>query len=501
MPAAMPIRPTLKRRSSGVLLHPTSLHGPHGAGLGAAALSFLDFLADCGQSWWQVLPLCPPDSGGSPYNSASSFAGSPGLISLEILAAEGFLKRSELGQSRERALRAACEHFARRAPHADRADLEAFRSRESSWLGDHALFRALQDASGGRPWLDWDEPLRRREPPALASARERLAGEIAYHEFAQWLFARQWEAVRRRAAARGVGLIGDAPIYVSLDSADTWAHQDLFHLGADGRPTAVAGVPPDYFSETGQLWGNPLYRWDAHERTGFSWWLARLKLCASRFDALRLDHFIAFRNYWEVPAGAKTAVGGRWVQAPGDALFEAVRREVPDLSIIAEDLGVLTPPVVALRDKFGFPGMKIGQFSFGDEKDQPARWPENCVGYTGTHDNDATRAWFEDDGSAPGGRKPEQIAREREAFLRAVGGAIPDGPSWAMTRLVWRSPARLAMAPLQDMLGLGSEARMNRPGSMNGNWRWRMTEGALNASLAGRLGAMTGAAGRAPEGT
>ncbi len=460
----------------------------------------MDFLADCGQSWWQVLPVCPPDGGGSPYNSTSAFAGSPDLISVDILAAEGLLKKAELGQPKAKALGAALASFSRRAPRDDRDDFEAFRLREAAWLGDHSLFSALRADYGGRGWLEWDAPLVRRDAAALESARARLDEEIRYHDFVQWLFARQWEAVRRHAAARGVGLIGDKPIYVSHDSADCWAHQELFCLDGGGRSTVVAGVPPDYFSETGQLWGNPLYRWDEHARTGFAWWVARLKACAERFDAVRLDHFIGFRNYWEIPAGEKTAIKGRWVTAPGDELFETVRREVPGLEIIAEDLGTLTPPVIALRDKFHFPGMKLAQFSFGgSEKDLPQNWPEHCVGYAGTHDNDTTRGWFEDDGSSNAGRTAVQVERERAAFLRAGGAAAGDVPSWAMTRMVWRSPARLAIAPMQDLLSLGTEARMNRPGSMDGNWRWRMEPDALTWSVAGRLGAMTGAADRAPE--
>lgn len=496
----MPATPSLKRRASGVLLHPTSLPGPRGGDLGPAARAFVDFLADCGQSWWQVLPVCPPDGGGSPYNSMSAFAGSPGLISVDILAVEGLLKKAELGQPKAKALRAALASFSRRAPRADRDDFDAFRVREASWLADHSLFSALREAHGGRPWLEWDAPLARRHGPALESARARLEGEILYHDFAQWLFARQWEGVKRHAVARGVGLIGDKPIYVSHDSADCWAHQEMFLLDGTGRSTAVAGVPPDYFSETGQLWGNPLYRWDFHARTGFAWWVSRLKAYAARFDAVRLDHFIGFRNYWEVPAGEKTAVNGRWVQAPGDELFETVRREVPGLEIIAEDLGTVTPAVVALRDKFDFPGMKLAQFSFGGgDGEWPAQWPENCVGYTGTHDNDTTRGWFEEDGSANAGRPPAQVEKERASFLRAAADLRDEAASWAMTRLTWRSPARLAIAPMQDLLNLGTEARMNRPGTMEGNWRWRMEPGALSWSLAGRLGAMTGACGRASE--
>ncbi|MEK7382633.1 MAG: 4-alpha-glucanotransferase [Elusimicrobiota bacterium] len=497
----MSFKPTLKRRSSGILLHPTSLAGPRGGDLGPGALSFVDFLSDCGQTWWQMLPVCPTDAGGSPYNSPSSFAGSPGLISADILASEGLLKKAELGQPRGRALRAAFDRFAHRAARTDREDLAAFRTRESWWLADHALFCALKESQAGLSWTSWDEPLRRREPSALDAAGARLAEEVRRHEFIQWLFARQWESVRRHAAARGVGLMGDAPIYVSHDSADCWAHQELFFLGPDGLPTVRAGVPPDYFSETGQLWGNPLYRWEAHERSGFAWWVSRLRAASERFDALRLDHFIGFRNYWEVAAGAATAVDGRWLQAPGDALLATVRREVPALEIVAEDLGVLTPEVAALRDKFGFPGMKIAQFSFGGKSsDLPANWPENCVGYTGTHDNDTSRAWFEEDGSRNAGRQPEQARQEREAFLAACGGA-PNGAAWAIIRQVWKSPARTAIAPLQDFLDLGAAARMNRPGSLTGNWRWRMESGALSDRVAGRLGTLTGASGRAPEWT
>ena len=496
----MPPKPTLKRRACGVLLHPTSLPGARGGDLGPAARDFVDFLADCGQSWWQVLPVCPPDPAGSPYNSPSSFAGSPALVSTDLLAAEGLLKKAELGQPKAKALGAALEKFSKRASREDREDFEAFRAREASWLADHALFCALKDAHGGRPWTQWDAPLARRDVKSLEEARGRLSGDIRRHEFSQWLFARQWQAVRLHAAARGVGLIGDAPIYVSHDSADCWAHQELFFLDPEGRPTSVAGVPPDYFSKTGQLWGNPLYRWDEHARTGFAWWTSRLKTAAERFDAVRLDHFIGFRNYWEVPAGEKTAANGRWTTAPGDALFEAIRREVPALEIVAEDLGTLTPPAAALRDKFSFPGMKVAQFSFGGEdKDLPRNWPENCVGVTGTHDNDTARGWFEDDGAQPGGRTPAQLERERAAFLRATDGA-PDGPAWAMTRLVWKSPARLAIAPLQDLLGVGGEGRMNRPGTAGGNWGWRMEPDALTRGLAGRLGLLTGASARAPEG-
>ncbi|MEQ1919506.1 MAG: 4-alpha-glucanotransferase, partial [Elusimicrobiota bacterium] len=380
----MPAKPTLSRRASGILLHPTSLPGPRGGTLGVEALRFVDFLADCGQSWWQMLPVCMPDEIGSPYASPSSFAGSPALIDTDLLAVEGILKKAELGQSKEKSLRAAFSSFSRRGGREGKADLEAFRAREAWWLADHSLFMALKDAHHGRSWTEWDERLRRREPARLAEARANELDEVRYHDFVQWLFSRQWEAVRRHAGARGVGLMGDAPIYVRHDSADCWANQELFFLSEGGSPTVVAGVPPDYFSADGQLWGNPLYRWDRHAETGFAWWISRLKSCAERFDALRLDHFIGFRNYWEIPAGEKTAIKGAWVDAPGDELFEMIRRDIPQLEIVAEDLGVATPGVIALRDKFKLPGLRLAQFSFGgEEKDWPAQWPENCVGYTG----------------------------------------------------------------------------------------------------------------------
>ncbi len=495
----MPAKPSLSRRSSGVLLHPTSLPGARGGTLGAEALAFVDFLADCGQSWWQMLPVCPPDEIGSPYASPSSFAGSPDLICTDLLTVEGLLKKAELGQSKTKALRAAFKGFAKRGSREDKADFEAFRERESSWLADHALFFALKDANQGRPWSQWDERLRRRDPARLAEARANVPEELRFHEFTQWLFARQWNGVRRHAAARGVALMGDAPIYVRHDSADCWANQELFFLDATGKPTAVAGVPPDYFSEIGQLWGNPLYRWDRHQETGFRWWIARLKACAERFDALRLDHFIGFRNYWEIPAGETTAIKGRWVNAPGDELFDVLKREVPNLEIVAEDLGVATPAVIALRDKYKLPGMRLAQFSFGGaEKDWPAAWPENCVGYTGTHDNDTTRGWWEDDGTVNAQRSAADAEKERRAFRRALGRE-PQAPSWDMTDLVWRSPARVAIAPMQDLLNCAGDARMNRPGTTANNWRWRMPPGALTSRLAGRLGLLTGASRRAPD--
>ncbi|MEK7233016.1 MAG: 4-alpha-glucanotransferase [Elusimicrobiota bacterium] len=495
----MSTKPSLSRRASGVLLHPTSLPGARGGTLGAEALRFVDFLADCGQSWWQMLPVCMPDEIGSPYSSPSSFAGSPALIDTDLLAVEGILKKAELGQAKAKALRAAFGSFPRRAAREDKADFETFRVREAWWLADHALFQALKSAHHGRSWTEWDERLRRREAARLAEARANVADEIGYHEFAQWLFSRQWEGVRRHAAARGVALMGDAPLYVRHDSADCWANQDLFFLDEAGAPTVVAGVPPDYFSADGQLWGNPLYRWERHETTGFAWWIQRLKAWAERFDALRLDHFIGLRRYWEIPAGEKTAIKGRWVNAPGDEMFETVLREVSELEIVAEDLGVATPGVIALRDKFNMPGMRVAQFSFGgEEKDWPANWPKKCVGYTGTHDNNTTRGWWEEDGTANAQRSAAQAEKERRALRRALGRE-PVLPSWDVLSLVWLSPAHVVIAPMTDLLNIGGEGRMNRPGTTGNNWRWRMDAGMLTTRLAGRLALLTGACGRAPE--
>ncbi len=492
-------KPSLSRRASGILLHPSSLPGARGGTLGAEARRFVDFLADCGQSWWQMLPVCPPDEFNSPYATSSSFAGSSALIDTDLLAEAGLLKKAELGQSREKALRAAFAHFGKRAAREVKENFEAFGISESGWLADHALFRALKDANGDRPWFQWEEALRRREPARLAEARANMPAELRYHEFVQWLFSRQWHALRQHAAVRGVSLMGDIPIYICHDSADCWANQELFFLNKDGRPSVVAGVPPDYFSAEGQLWGNPLYRWDRHQQSGFSWWRARLKSCAERFDALRLDHFIGFRRYWEIPAGATTAISGRWVEAPGVDFFQSVLGDLKGLELVAEDLGAVTAEVSALRERFSLPGMRLAQFSFdGTQKDWPANWPENCVGYTGTHDNDTARGWWEDAGTGNAQRSPPQAEKERGAFCRALGREIKI-PSWDMMTLIWRSPARTVIAPMQDLLNCGTEGRMNRPGTVARNWRWRMDADALTTRLAGRLALLTGVCGRAPQ--
>jgi 4-alpha-glucanotransferase len=500
-----------------VLLHLTSLPGPHGHGdLGPSALRFADFLAAGEQSWWQVLPVGPPGLGESPYASPSAFAGSPWLISLETLVEDGLLDRADLERParrlredraafgparrfREPRLRKAFARFEQR-PGRRRAPLEAFRQGNRSWLEDYALYCALDGAHGGAPWTAWDPELRSRRRGALERARRALAGEVRYHAFLQHQFDRQWSRLRRHCRDRGIGLMGDLPIFVAHHSADVWAHQELFRLDGSGRPTVVAGIPPDYFSRTGQLWGNPVYRWDVLRRRGYDWWLARLEAVFQRFDAVRLDHFVGFQRFWEVPASARTAIPGRWAPGPGADFFEAVFRRLGRVQLIAEDLGVLTPEVKALRDGFGLPGMRVLQFAFGNDPEaesyRPHTYPAHTVAYTGTHDNDTTVGWFRDRGSRASTRSPAEIRAERRFALRYLGS---DGREihWDMIRLASMSPANTVIVPFQDLLGLGSEARLNSPGTPSGNWAWRLSRGALAPSLSRRLGELTVTYGRA----
>jgi 4-alpha-glucanotransferase len=498
--------PRLGERSSGVLLHPTSLPGPHGSGdFGPEARRFADFLAAAGQRWWQMLPLGPTGYGNSPYSAESAFALSPLLIDLHALTEDGLLDQDDLeappfpadrvdyaaaARFREPRLRKAFAAFTGRLGRGsdERARLEAFTAERRAWLDDFTLFRALKRARAGAPWTAWEPELRAREPSALARARSELAPEIAFHVFEQYLASRQLLALRAHAAASGIGLIGDLPIFVAHDSADVWQHQPLFKLDELGMPAVVAGVPPDYFSRTGQRWGNPLYRWDALARTGYAWWIDRLRVTFDRVDAARLDHFIGFTRAWEIPARSKTAEGGRWVPGPGVALFEAARAALGPSPLIAEDLGAVTPEVETLRDRLELPGMRVLQFAFGDDPSAPSflphNYPRRTVACTGTHDNDTVVGWFHD----PGGRErsPEQVARERElalAYLDSDGAEI----HWDMLRMVLLSVADTAIVPAQDLLGLGSEARMNRPGVPEGNWSWRLREGALGPELAARL--------------
>jgi 4-alpha-glucanotransferase len=505
-------------RASGLLLHPTSLPGRYGIGeLGPEARSFADFLHATGQSLWQVLPLGPTGYGDSPYQCFSAFAGNPLLVSLARLVDEGLLKRRDLARAPAFApdvvdygaliawklplLRRAFERFERMASPAQADAFEEFRRARASWLDDFALFMALKDAHGGAPWHTWETKLATRQPEALEAARERHASEIRVLEFVQHLFFRQWAEIKAYCHARRIRIVGDIPIFVAHDSSDVWAHPELFHLAADGTPAFVAGVPPDYFSATGQLWGNPLYRWDVLARSGYRWWIDRFRATFSLVDVARLDHFRGFEAYWEVPSGDETAECGRWVKGPGAAFFEAVEAALGPLPIIAENLGVITPEVESLRDRFSWPGMAILQFAFGsdDAADtfKPHNYPRNVVAYTGTHDNDTTVGWWTS-GVGETTRTPEDVAAERAFCLRYLG---TEGHAihWEMIRALLISAAETVIVPLQDVLGVGSEGRMNLPGRGTGNWRWRFRAEALTAVMREKLAELTRLYGRFPR--
>ncbi len=490
-------------RRSGILLHPTSLPSPGGIGtLGAAALAFIDQLAEAGQRCWQLLPLGPLSYGNSPYAATSAFAGSPLLIDLEALEAAGWLGGAwrdtappdaarvdfvAVMAHRRAALAAAFEGFEASGSAADHAAFAAFCQAEAAWLDDYARFVVASELHDLRAWTEWPEPLRLRHPEALAALDAAHPQALRRARFVQFAFARQWSALREHARARGVELIGDIPIFVALNSADVWANQALFYLDAAGQPTVVAGVPPDYFSETGQRWGNPLYRWDRHAETGFAWWIARLRQAFACFDTVRVDHFRGFAGYWEIPAACPTAVDGRWVPGPGRALFDAAEAALGALPVIAEDLGEITPDVEALRDDLGYPGMKILHFAFGGDAGNPHlphHHPFAAAVYTGTHDNDTTRGWYD---------AADDNARAHLWRYARVG---QEDPVWGLLALAWSSPADLAVAPAQDLLGLGAEARMNVPGRPDGNWEWRLLPGQLDEATLARLRDLTTLYGR-----
>jgi 4-alpha-glucanotransferase len=492
-------------RTSGIILHPTSLPGPFGSGdLGREAHLFAQHLARGAQTWWQMLPVGPPGHGGSPYDSPSAFAGSPWLVPLEELVQDGLLDDSALtapralaralhtrhhesARFRESRLRAA--FAASQARSTTRRKLANFVARESGWLDDYALFSALKRAHGGRAWTKWETELRDHQPRALERARHELAQEIAFHCFVQYRFDRAWRALREHCKSLGLLLLGDVPIYVAHDGADAWAHQELFYLQRTGEKSVQAGVPPDYFSRSGQLWGNPLYRWSRLRRSGFTWWLDRFAHNLVRFDALRLDHFIAFRRYWEISAHATTAQHGRFVRGPGEQLFAAVKAHLGALPFVAEDLGLVTPEVTALRERLGLPGMRVLQFAFGEEPNEhlPHRFVRNSVVYTGTHDNDTILGWLRS--RLPRRRAARELSRARERALRYAGS---DGkePHWDFIRLALSSVANTALVPLQDVLGLGSRARFNTPGTVTGNWQWRVSHEQLHPAAFDRLASL-----------
>jgi 4-alpha-glucanotransferase len=496
--------PLFRTRSSGVLLHPTSLPGPHGCGdFGAAAYHFVDWLATAGQSLWQVLPLNPVGPGNSPYQSVSAFAGSPLLVDLEALRARGWLGRladpgfdraridyARAERARMALLREAWQGFSQRAEAVDREALKGFRRQQGHWLDDYALFMTLQERHG-TPWTRWPAGFAWREAAALGRLRDEADAEIGFWCFVQWQFTQQWQRLRDHARDRGLRIVGDAPIFVAHHSADVWAHTAQYLLDPHGEPTVVAGVPPDYFSATGQRWGNPLYDWTAMRADGYAWWGQRLAHLIGSFDAIRLDHFRGFEGYWEVPAHEEHAINGQWRAGPGRALFDALDARLGALPLIAEDLGVITPAVTELRTACGFPGMRILQFAFGDTPANPYlphNYVPRTVAYTGTHDNDTTVGWWQ-----------QLNAPEREAVRGYLGPQADAAIHWAMIRALSQSVANTVVYPLQDVLGLDSAHRMNIPGCAQGCWEWRFEWHQVGDAPARQLAAITQAHGRAPR--
>jgi 4-alpha-glucanotransferase len=498
-------------RCSGILLHITSLPSRHAIGdLGAGAYAFADFLARAKQGVWQVLPLNPTDSahGNSPYSSISAFAGNVLLISPEILVAEGLLRPEDVAPQAQPApkrsdyraatlekwglLKAAYETF--RLLGWERSEYEKFCSANAGWLDDYALFVVLKTQFGGVPWSNWPRDFRDRDDGSLRDARSMLAADVERAKFFQFLFFRQWMSLKAYCGKLGIRILGDVPIYVNHDSADVWTQNRIFKLKPDGKPAFVAGVPPDYFSETGQLWGNPVYDWGALRADGYRWWIDRFAHNLGLFDLVRVDHFRGFVGYWEVGAGEKTAVKGRWVKAPADDFFGALLGRFPGFPLVAEDLGVITPDVMEVMARYSIPGMRVLLFAFAEDNPKhpylPNNYIENCVAYTGTHDNNTARGWFVNEAL------PEELARLSRYLGREVS---PETVSPELVRLVMESVAGTAVIPMQDLLGLGEDARMNRPAVSDGNWEWRLSSAELAAPLAGRIAEMTERCGRAPR--
>ncbi|MEG4997455.1 4-alpha-glucanotransferase [Microcoleus sp. B4-D4] len=496
-------------RSSGILLHPTSFPSRFGVGdMGIEAYKFIDFLVESDQQYWQILPLGPTGYGNSPYSCYSAMAGNPMMLSPEIMRDEQLLSDEDLDSLPEFSLdtvefdraiahkvpllKKACENFKAKASPVQQKEFSGFCQSKALWLEDYALFMALKDSFNGSSWHTWEPEIARRKPEALDKWRQQLNTEIYYYKYVQFEFFRQWTELKRYANLREIKIIGDIPIYVAHDSADVWSNPNLFCLDEEsGEPALMAGVPPDYFSATGQLWGNPVYNWEALQANNFEWWVQRFEALFDYVDVSRIDHFRGFDAYWAVKRGQHTAMEGEWIKAPGTALFEVINEKFGNLPIIAEDLGVITPEVEALRDRFEFPGMKILQFAFGAGPEDPF-WPfnydRNCVVYTGTHDNDTTVGWF------------NQLQQyERDEVFRYLGCIDPQGIHWSLIRMGWTSVANLAVVPFQDLLGLATDARMNFPGKADGNWGWRYRREALNWEVRDRLKNMTYITGRTPN--
>ncbi len=497
-------------RCSGIVMHPTSLPGRFGIGdMGPSAYRFADFLASAGQSYWQVLPLSPTGFGDSPYQGLSVFAGNPLLISPDLLLEDGLLTLAHLSDVpqfpddrvdfgrvipyKTTLLERSFAHFQAHATSEQRAAFAAFCAENAFWLDDYALFAALKEHYNLRPWYEWDEDIAKRKPDALRHWRQRLRDRIESQKYRQWLFLTQWLRLKRYANDRGIRIIGDIPLYVARDSTDVWANPHLFYLDENLEPTVVSGVPPDYFSATGQLWGHPIYRWDLMADDGYAWWITRFRMAFTQADVIRIDHFRGFYNYWEVPAGQETAVVGRWLYGPGPRLFHTVTQALGEVAIIAEDLGDFDDEsragVDALKAEFGYPGMKILQFAFGGGPDDPFlphNYTRDCVVYTGSHDNDTTVGWYQ----------VTSTEKERD-YARRYMGVDGSDIAWDFIRLAWASVANTAMTTTQDLLSLGHEARMNLPGTSGApNWCWRVLPGALTDAIAARLRELTYLYGR-----
>ena len=494
-------------RSSGILLHPTSFPSRFGIGdLGLEAYRFVDFLAQSAQRLWQVLPVGPTGYGNSPYASYSAMAGNLLLISPERLRDEGLLAEEDFAnlpafpvemvdfeqvvQTKIPLLKKACENFKANASPFQQTEFAGFCETKAYWLDDYALFMAIKDAQAGASWHNWELEIARRQPEALNQWQQRLSAEISYYKYIQFEFFRQWSELKRYANMRSIQIIGDIPIYVAHDSADVWAHPEIFFLNEQtNEAELMAGVPPDYFSATGQLWGNPVYKWDKLQQLDFNWWVQRFSAMLDYVDIIRIDHFRGFQAYWAVRRGETTAMNGEWIEAPGVALFEALNEKLGKLPVLAEDLGVITPEVEALRDQFEFPGMKILHFGFGSDSGNPYlpfNYSHNCVVYTGTHDNDTTVGWFN-----------QLSEHEKNTVLRYLGCTSPEGIHWDLIRLALSSIGNQTLIPLQDILGLGTGSRMNVPGTAEGNWAWRYQPDALTWEVRDRLKALTETYGRA----